>query len=492
MKWLRVGSAVVILTVLLSSCKNNSAGTSKVFSGNYWKEQALTDIIPFWSKYSQDTISGAFITNLDSIWLPFGSSDKYPSMISRHLFSYSVAYLLSGDEENLIIAHNTVKWLLDHAWDKEYGGWFDALDEKGNPVQMTKNTFVQVYTITGLAMYYFVTHDSTVLKYIDKSNELLETKVWDYNAGGYFNMMNRDWSVSDSNKSFSSQITPVSGYLIYLYQATRDPKYLKQINKILEVTINNMVDKESGWVLESFDKNWKYLPGKEDETEINIGHNIETSWMLLRDYLITGNLNHLNSAKSLSQKINKYGLLQDKDFWLSNIGRTPLLAFRPDTYWWVQAYGNMFDLYLYHISGEKKYLNEFQGGAVFWDSAFMDKIHGDTYLGVDTAGAIIDGKKATQFKTSYHSMEHCLLNLLCLNLWVNDEPVELHFRITSSRDGEMLFPLPLEDNSIEILKVTMGNKDQTSLIADHQSVRLPLLSNTKIAVQLGNHKKLKK
>ena len=40
-----------------------------------------------------------------------------------------------------------------------------------------------------------------------------------------------------------------------------------------------MIDKESGWVLENFDKNWMYLVGKQDKTEINIGHNIESAWM---------------------------------------------------------------------------------------------------------------------------------------------------------------------------------------------------------------------
>ena len=103
---------------------------------------------------------GHLFTNLDSLWQPFGNSDKYPSMISRHLFSYSVSYLLSGNEGDLKIAEKTVKWLLDHAWDKEYGGWFDSMDENGNPVETTKTTFVQVYAITGLTMYYFITHDS--------------------------------------------------------------------------------------------------------------------------------------------------------------------------------------------------------------------------------------------------------------------------------------------------------------------------------------------
>lgn len=482
----KLNIGVSFLLTIFSSCNNSPIKTSEVLSGNYWKEQALKDIIPFWTKYAQDKKSGAFFTNLDSLWVPFGSRDKYPSMISRHLFSYSVAYLLSGDEDNMKIADSTAKWLLDNAWDKEYGGWFDALDAEGKPVQTTKTTFVQVYAITGLTLYYFVTRDTTVLRYIEKSNDLLESKVWDNKSGGYFNMMNRDWRIADSNKSFSSQVTPVSGYLFYLYQATREKKYLDQINKIMANTMNKMVDWESGWILENFDSDWKYIPGREDETEINIGHNIEAATMLLRYYLLMGTRDHLNSAKILTGKINSYGALHDKEIWLTSVNRTSSARHAGNTYWWIQAYGNMFNLYLYHVLGERSYLDGFQKGSEFWDSFFMDKRHGDTYFSVDTAGRPDDRTKATRFKTSYHSIEQCLLNMLCLNLWVNNTPVEFHFKISSSREGDILFPSILEDKNIEVSKVVIDDLNQPDLAWRGQEIRLPELKNSKVVVTLEN------
>jgi mannobiose 2-epimerase len=472
-------------------CTNKPDSASKVLTGNYWKKQALVDIIPFWTKYAQDEKSGTFFTNLDSLWLPFGSQDKYPSMISRHLFSYSVAYLLSGDEDNIKIADSTVKWLLENAWDKEYGGWFDALDAVGKPVLTTKTTFVQVYAITGLTLYYFITHDTTVIKFIEKSNELLESKVWDSTSGGYFNMMNRDWSVADSNKSFSAQVTPVSGYLFYLYQATREKKYLDQISRILEVTMNNMADKESGWILENFDRNWKYIPGKKDETEINIGHNIEAATMLLHNYILTGNTDHLSAAKSLAGKIDNYGVLHDKEVWLTTVNRTSSAKHGGNTYWWIQAYGNIFNLFLYHVLDESQYLENFQKGAEFWDSCFMDKRHGDTYFSVDTAGRATDRTKATRFKTSYHSIEHCLLNMLCLDLWINNSPVEFHFRISYSCDGDLLYPSILEDGNIKISKVVIDAHDQPDLLQEGKVIRLPGLNDSKVVVTLENSKNSK-
>jgi cellobiose epimerase len=481
---LRIG--ILFLLTILSSCTNSPNKTSDVLSGDYWKTQALRDIMPFWTKYAQDKKSGAFFTNLDSVWSPSVNQDKYPSMISRHLFSYSVAYLLSGDEDNLKIADNTAKWLFKNAWDKEYGGWYDALDAEGKPVETTKTTFVQVYAITGLTLYYFVTHDSTVLNYIEKSNDLLESKVWDSKCGGYFNKMNRDWSIADSNKSFSSIVTPVSGYLIYLYQATREKKYLDQISKVLDTAIDKMVDKESGWILENFDRDWKYAAGRNDETEINIGHNIEAAWMLLRNYLLTGHQRHLKSALSLTDKIDEAGVFRKNGIWLTTTSRLSPSQKGSDTYWWVQAYGNMFSLYLYHIEHDRKCINDFLKGSDFWDSRFMDRKHGDTFFSLDSAGSIKDATKATRFKASYHNMEHCLLNFLYLNLWVNNAPVEFHFRISSSSDGDVLYPSILEDKNIKVSKVVIDDMNRGDLANGGQEIRLPELTDSRVEVTLEN------
>ena len=478
-----------ILIILLTGCTNKppsakSPAATDVLSGEYWKKQALEEIMPYWTKYSQDTISGAFYTNLDSLWKPFGSEDKYPSMISRHLFSYSAAYLLSGNENDLIIADSTVRWLLDHAWDKEYGGWFDALDKEGNPVQTTKSTFVQVYTITGLVMYYVVTHDSTVLNYIEKSNDILEMKVWDTKAGGYYNVMNRDWSINDSNKSFSSEITPVSGYLIYLYLATREKEYLDQIDRILGITTKNMIDDKTGWILEDFDPVWKYIPGKSAETEINIGHNIEGAWMLFRTFLLTGNKNLFKSGKLLSDKIVQSGVFNKHNIWLSTTGKAKGSLQGTGTYWWIQAYGNMFSLYQYHITKNHRFMDDFVKGATLWDNSFMDRKHGDTFFSTDSAGKAIDATKATRFKASYHNMEQCFLNYLCLNLWVNKEPAELHFKIHSSNDGEVLYPVMIEDKSIKISTVTGNNQDQITFKTIDQGILLPKLKACPLTVIL--------
>ena len=136
-----------VISCIISGCSNpknqqsNNTNETNIFDnnvleGSFWKNQALTDIPPYWTKYSLDTVDGVFITNPDSAWNQFGDTEKYPSMISRHIFSYSVAYLFTGDDKYLKIASDAVDFLLEYAWDEEYGGWYEKLDKQGNPVEL--------------------------------------------------------------------------------------------------------------------------------------------------------------------------------------------------------------------------------------------------------------------------------------------------------------------------------------------------------------------
>lgn len=478
---------LALLAILVTTGCSNSKRLEDVdiLNGTFWKDQALQAIIPYWTQNTIDNDDGAFITNLDRSWNQVDRTEKYPSMISRHVFSYSVAFLLTGEERYLKIASRAVDFLLENAWDKNYGGWFDVLDKKGNPLETTKSSFVQFYTNTGLAMYYFVTLDPEVLQYIEKSNEIIESKRWDNTWGGYFNLLNQDLTVKSSDKSFSSEVVPVSSYLLYLYLATKEEKYLDQAERIMNVALAKMLDPESKWILESFDKEWHYQTREADESEINIGHNIEVVWMFYRLFFLTGKKDYLDSTKIITENIIKWGFEKEKGVWYSTVGRLDPSLHREFTYWWIQAYGNMFDLYLYRITNDKKYLEDFKKGARFWNEYFLDKEFGGTFLSIYLDGKMKDGKKAGRYKTSYHTVEHSLLNYLYLDLWVNNKPVELYFYILSPRKNAKLYPVPIEDNTIKLKEVIINGKNWSDFNKAKAYINLPELQKIKMKVVLS-------
>jgi hypothetical protein len=81
--------------------------------------------------------------------------------------------------------------------------------------------------------------------------------------------------------------------------------------------------------------------------------------------------------------------------------------------------------------------------------------------------------------------------MLCLDLWINNAPVEFHFRISYSRDGDLLYPSILEDGNIKISKVVIDAHDQPDLLQDGKAIRLPGLNDSKVVVTLENSKNSK-
>jgi hypothetical protein len=152
--------------------------------------------------------------------------------------------------------------------------------------------------------------------------------------------------------------------------------------------------------------------------------------------------------------------------------------------WWVQAYGNMTQLYLYRITQRKQYLNRFRSGAQFWNKAFLDEQYGGTVLKADFEGNIEKGAKAVRTKTAYHAMEHSLLNYLYLRLWVEGKPAKLHYQLTNTEQDQTFHPVFLANPMARIKAVTLNGSLWTQFDPQDQTIQLPEADTLKIQVKL--------
>ena len=478
----------IILLMMASGCQQNSGKQVNIPEGKAWKKQGIDKILVPWTKKAVDDSSNTFHTYLDRKWQPYNGTNKYPGMISRHVFSYSVGYMLTGDQSYIDKASELVDYMIDNGWDKEYGGWYDELSKTGAVKDSAKDGFYQTYAVTGLVMYYMATHDSEVLEYIKKSHEILSNEAWDDQYGGYYRKLNRDLSVADSSKSFSPQFAPLSGYLIYLYQATKNDIYRVQMEKMMNVALDKMRKEKSPWILEQFNRKWEYTNVSDKKRkELNTGHNAELVWMLLRLHELTDEKSWRKEALTLADSLYEYTFDDSSGVWYHKFGKKNPSLHTKEVSWWVQVYGNMTSMYLYHVTGDKQYLKAFRQGAKFWNSSFIDEQYGGAYLSVNPDGSILRGAKAVRTKTSYHSMEHALLNYLYTNLWVHHKPATLYFHVTSSEKGEKLYPFPLEADRAFVSKVKIDGKKYTDFNEDY--IRLPGGKGMKIKVILKTKQK---
>ncbi len=183
-------------------------------------------------------LNGAFYMTLSREGNPLPPWDKHPAMISREIFGFTAAYLLSGDETYLSTAREGAQYLLKHAWDEQYGGWYDVLDQSGNPKVTTKSVPNQLYTNVGLALYYFATGDGNALRHVKESVRIQKDHAFDNRNGGYFQTLNRDLSVADSSKSKHSHYGYTSSLLINLMMMTHDSEIRDFAEELMQISFH--------------------------------------------------------------------------------------------------------------------------------------------------------------------------------------------------------------------------------------------------------------
>ena len=480
---------------------------NNLFTGDFWKKHALEDLLPLWYEKVIDREYGGYYSNLSREWKPIKPWEKIPAMISRQVFSFSSAYLLSGDEKYLEAAREGVNFLLAHCWDQEYGGWYSSVSRDGQPLDSTKKTNTQLYANVGLAQYYFATGDRDTLSYVYKSLDVFKNQRHDRDFEGYYETLLRDLSVKDSAKNKHAHYGYVGSLLLNLWLFTKDPDVLVLSKQLTDLSIERMFDKKAGWIrgyVNPLDRNWKPATRKEgDKVITHIGAQLTAALSFLRLYHQTGDKRYLEQGERLGELINEAVFKDGEVVWAEMVENEPPYTPIPQAtiMWWVQIYGSFLQLQLYRLTGKKEFLEKFEICEKYYEKYFIDKDYGGVFevLNLDGGqlskgrgqnpwdGAFLgEGRKANPWHTSYHEIEHCMLNMLYLDLYVDNKPVVLHFKLDGSQENTRHYVSPVDDTSIHIQSVTIDDQEWNNFNSAECYITLPNRKDLKVEITLGS------
>ncbi len=461
----------------------------RVDDPEFWRRQALEELIPNWYAHARDLARGGFFINISRDWTPEPPWNKPPALLSRHVYGLSAAYLLSGDDKYLDAARAGADYLLEHAWDPKFGGWFDNLDRDGGPIAETKSVANQLYTNVGMAAYAFVSGDRRALDTVTRSVEIQFTKARDAERGGYAQALGRDLSILDAGKNKHAHYGYVGSLLLNLYLATRDPGVLAKSRELADLSIARLKD-DQGWYhgfRSRFDRDWKRTPAVVDGREVvSIGAELTAALALLRLGLQTGEAKYRDEGARIGEQAARWGMTKD-GAWLDLVGTKPPHApvAAPTVWWWVQIYGGFLELRLYRATGDAARLDDFRRTEGFFRDHFVDRERGGVFGAVTPDGAFVaPGRKGSDadWHTSYHEMEHALLNYLMLGLYVRRQPVELHFKFDGPAKRYVSF---VDDPDVRVAAVTMDGRPWTEFDAADRSVAVPAGAGHAVVVTLA-------
>jgi mannobiose 2-epimerase len=378
------------------------------------KEELINNILPFWMTKMIDSKDGGFLGRIDGYGRVQEDADKGCVLNARILWTFSSAFRILKNPEYLKEAERSKKYLLNHFFDKEYGGVFWLLDHNGKMKDGKKQIYAQAFAIYGLSEYYRITNDRNCLEKAIDLFRLIEKYSYDNELDGYFEAFNSEWgaiddprlSAKDANekKTMNTHLHVLEAYT-NLYRVWQDDLLKKQLRGLINVFTDKIVNSQTFNLNMFFDEEWN------DKTDlVSYGHNIESSWLIYEAALVLGDQNIIDKVKIICIEIagsSKEGLMADGSMIYEKFFKNGHLD--TDRHWWVQAETVVGFLNAFTLSGKEEYLDISLKAWRFITDNLVDPKNGEWYWSVDkNLQPNLKDDKAGFWKCPYHDSRMCL------------------------------------------------------------------------------------
>lgn len=392
------------------------------------ENELRSNILPFWLTYAIDNEFGGFrgqITN-DLVINPY--ANKGLILNARILWTFSKAYSAYQEDIFLEAARRAYDYLLQHFWDKEFGGVYWMLDHLGRPVDSKKRIYGQAFTIYALTEYCLATRDYGALKKAVVLYKVIESVSHDERHGGYFETYERDWVLAadqrlsdvdmDENKSMNTHLHVLEAYanLVRVWDETdlsRDDRdACRRLKDLIQIFLEHIIDPKTHHFRLFFDNDWR-----PKSNVISFGHDIEGSWLLCEAAEILGNDALLRpvhgEAVNMAQAVLEQAVDQDGGLLYE---ADPAGIIDTDKHWWPQAEAVVGFLNAYRLSRRKEFLAAAERSWEFIEKYIIDHRYGEWFWKVSRAGEPSNDKyKVDAWKCPYHNSRTCFEVMARLN-----------------------------------------------------------------------------
>ncbi len=261
------------------------------------------ELLPFWLDRLLDTKHGGFITHFDEHGNDSGEDEKSLIAQTRTVFTMSYAHRHGyGGGRCSEYAEHGVRFLLEHAHDAQYGGFYWMLDREGRPVVTKKILYGQSFAIYALAEYTRATGDARGLEAAEELFELIQIYCSETAYGGYLEMFERDWrpcgpgAEGGDRKTLDVHMHLMEAFTA-LYATSSAELHSRKLREIITLLVTKMFTPQGTGIPQfnvdlrpapqiKFDIVWGWDRFAEDGAKANpldntsYGHNVEFAWLL--------------------------------------------------------------------------------------------------------------------------------------------------------------------------------------------------------------------
>lgn len=374
-----------------------------------------TNILPFWLDKMIDRENRGFYGRIDGHGVLHPDAEKGAILNARILWTFSAAYRVLKRPEYLAAATRAKDYILEHFYDKEFGGIYWSLDCLGRPKDTKKQFYAIGFAVYGLSEYARATADREALDYAIRLFECIEQHSLDRKDNGYIEACTREWgkiedmrlSDFDANypKSQNTHLHIIEPYT-NLFRIWKDERLEKALRNLINIFTDKILNPETHHLDLFFDNDWTRGAGHLE----SYGHDIECSWLMHEAALVLGDeevLRKVEPIVKLVAKASEKGLNADGS--MVHEANVDTGHVDDDLHWWVQAEAVVGFFNIYQYFGDEQALEKATHCWQYIKQNLIDNENGEWYWSRHADGTLnLEDDKAGFWKCPYHNGRMCL------------------------------------------------------------------------------------
>lgn len=343
---------------------------------------------------------------------------------SRQTYAYGIAFHMTGNPHYLELCRKGALALVN-AMDGNYGMYVTQKRKTGEWDQdrMKRISQDMAYGLTGLGMYYFLTHDVGIMHKIIQIKDYIFSVYMD-DGRGYLTWYPK--YTKDPQVQIVAQLDQLYAYMLMITPSLPEPYksiWKKDMKKIADILITQF-----------YSEKYEFFWGTEDKTSnmtlgtdhTDFGHSVKTFWVIMKIGELLGDPFYIDFARPKIDKILKDAYIEKTGSWARRFDENGDLDENKE--WWILAeLDQAAEILSIHDPSYYHYLNNTQR---YWLDKMVDHENGEIWhmVGAKDDKPLIQYPKSHNWKTSLHSFEHVLFSYMTAAR-VKDEEFELYYAL---------------------------------------------------------------
>lgn len=436
--------------------------------------------------------------------------------ISRLVYGFATAYLMTGEDRFLEAAERGTKYLRDHMRfydpDEDLVYWYHGIQVKGNRELKLLSSehgdafsddresipmYEQIYALAGPIQTYRVTGDPLILRDAEHTVKLFKEFYRDPDQGGYFSSLDpltldprsETLGTNRARKNWNSVGDHAPAYLINLWLATGEAEYAEMLEDTFDTITKYFPDFDnSPFVQERFYEDWSHdTTWGGQQNRAVVGHNLKIAWNLMRMHSLNPKEEYKTLATKIAALMPDVGSDRQRGGWYDVVERLRAdgeeqhrFVYHDRKAWWQQEQSILAYLILHGVLKESEDLRHAREATAFYNAFFLDHDDGAVYFNVLANGTPFlmgtERFKGSHSMSGYHSMELCYLAAVYTNLLITKQPMDFYFKPQPGAFKDNILrvqPDILPSGSIKIGECELNGIPYSNFDAEALTVSLP-------------------